>query len=305
MIPERASSLGYQQYRYRISPQQAAALRGATEHLPRISEFPHRSGVAAGRDIVSPWVSGARASVRDDRRVGNNNPPISPALPAPSSTLAWLNSPSALYRYENSSPRAAAVGNDDDSSSAMHKTSRDAVQPRDVIDDGWGPGEEFVTWSQQQEASTSAAPAPTAPTDVSWPFLRGTAHTSETPSATPSPTPSPTAMTASESGTGSGAAATAAIADVKGKGKAKAKVDEEEEFDEELVDDGENSFTRHRDDPPDPDPWDSPPIRLAPGLEAIRPRQGRRVRIPRTTNVQFDQYIKPKKGKDSEDPESK
>ncbi|KAI0180195.1 pheromone A receptor-domain-containing protein [Hypoxylon sp. FL1284] len=251
LIPERKSSLSQSPERGH-GQQVQSALRAPASDLPRITEFPDlgvntRKGArSGGRDIISPWVSGG------GRRGGpSSRSPTSPAAGGSSSSghVQWLPS-RAGTEGGACSPRTV--------DSALHKTSRDVVQPRNMIG-GWSP-------------PTSTAPAPVP--EVNWPFLAGTALTSGTPS--------PPLMEERVAATGNSSS--------KGKKKQASKKDEDEE-------DDDDSFIRHRDDPPEADPWDSAPTRLAPGLEAIRRHPGRRTRIPRTVNVQFDQYVKPKAGK--------
>ncbi|KAI1768997.1 pheromone A receptor-domain-containing protein [Hypoxylon sp. FL1150] len=264
LIPERRSSLYYhQQYDPYLQPTLRLPVPGGNNNLPRIREVSGLRGVSGGRDIVSPWVTGrqARAYPRDNND-DDNDEAASPILPAPSSTREWMHHRPAESSYRNeSSPRTI--------DSTMHKTSRDVVQPRNMIG-GWD----------------DAVPAPNVATtheDVQWPFFYGRSPGAETtPSPSPSPSPSPVQ-------TSSSLPAEAGPSNWKGQEKAKAVPVKDEDSEEE------DSFIRHRDDPMDPDPWDSPPSRLAPGLEAIsRPEGYKRKRIPRTSNVCFADYLKPK-----------
>ncbi|XXH04974.1 ssDNA-binding protein, mitochondrial [Hypoxylon texense] len=350
IIPERLSSLNQQSKNRKRSK---TALRGPTNQLPQIREFPAPRVVAARRNIATPSVVGSRSHVRSNADTNPSRTQTSPpALPA-----AEADQYSDIYDVsnDNSSPRTL------DGDSVLYKTSRDAVRPRSMIDDNedWGGQQqgEVPNWVAVEEPSTSALPAPVpareapnwvregepsstalpAPAhvpahEVSWPFLRGTpsppvaqARGSGSESEAEAtaivdikgkgkatsgtqPTTSITEAGPSGSGSRSGANAVAvAVADADSMGKDKAKQKQEDDEETAAENDEEDSFIRHRDDPLPPDPFDSPPTYLAPGLEAIRPYQGRRTRIPRTANVQFDLYIKPKdEGKDKkpEDPES-
>ncbi|KAI1777578.1 pheromone A receptor-domain-containing protein [Hypoxylon cercidicola] len=248
LIPERGSSLNHNHNHSQGQPS-PSALRAPAGMLPRITEFPDLAGIAAaGRDIITPWVSRPlRGDRSDDDDEDDDGPPLSPKQPS-TGILSWLPSQARSAYRDGSSPRTI--------DSIAHKTSRDAVQPRSMI------GAYGQTPSPLADANWTPIASADSADSVRWPFLTagGAARTSET--------------------------------------TADGKKDDDDEEEEES----EDSFVRHRDDPLPPDPWDSPPIRLAPGLEALRPRQGfRRVRIPRTVNVQFDQYVKRKESKESKE----
>ncbi|KAI6092554.1 pheromone A receptor-domain-containing protein [Hypoxylon rubiginosum] len=272
-IPNRRSSLYFQEQSQQSQEQQTpTALRGPAGNLSRITETPDLNR-NPGRDIISPWLASGRRIARvfsENGEVRSPNSPdydpdhdssTGPILPSQSGQREWVHyfpdfPDESPYRGE-SSPRTLETVD-----STMHKTSRDIVQPRNMIGD----------WADSIPAPNVA----TTHAQVKWPFFSGSPESAEESGSSPAPSVSSSAASPSNQ---------------KGEEKEKTSSLKDKPGYEE-----ENSFTRHRDDPPSPDPWDSPPDRLAPGLEAIRPRRPgyQRKRMPRGENINFDDYIKPK-----------